>query len=294
MAGGGSKSAAAVLVVACFLLLVAFAPPAAAAPPDIMSIIRYNAEHGVRGLERTEAEARAAYDLWLARHRRGGGGGSRNGFIGEHERRFRVFWDNLKFVDAHNARADERGGFRLGMNRFADLTNGEFRATYLGTTPAGRGRRVGEAYRHDGVEALPDSVDWRDKGAVVAPVKNQGQCGSCWAFSAVAAVEGWRRSGRGSWCRCRSRSWWTATSAARTRAARAASWTPRSSTSRAAAASPRSRPTRTAAWTARAAPPRGARRPWRASRCPWPSTAPGTCSGSTTAACSAVPGAARS
>uniref|UniRef100_A0A0D9ZS82 Uncharacterized protein n=1 Tax=Oryza glumipatula TaxID=40148 RepID=A0A0D9ZS82_9ORYZ len=188
MAGGGGKSVAAALAMACFLLiLAAFAPPAAAAPPDIMSIIRYNAEHGVRGLERTEAEAR---DLWLARHRRGGGGGSRNGFIGEHERRFRVFWDNLKFVDAHNARADERGGFRLGMNRFADLTNGEFRAAYLGTTPAGRGRRVGEAYRHDGVEALPDSVDWRDKGAVVAPVKNQGQCGSCWAFSAVAAVEG--------------------------------------------------------------------------------------------------------
>uniref|UniRef100_A0A0D3G1H2 Oryzain beta chain n=3 Tax=Oryza TaxID=4527 RepID=A0A0D3G1H2_9ORYZ len=168
---------------AAFLLLLIVG--AATAAPD-MSIISYNAEHGARGLEEgpTEAEARAAYDLWLAEN----GGGSPNALGGEHERRFHVFWDNLKFVDAHNARADERGGFRLGMNRFADLTNEEFRATFLGAKVAERSRAAGERYRHDGVEELPESVDWREKGAV-APVKNQGQCGSCWAFSAVSTVE---------------------------------------------------------------------------------------------------------
>ncbi|KAL6844394.1 hypothetical protein ACP4OV_026067 [Aristida adscensionis] len=168
------------LLAAVFLLAAALLAGPASAD---MSIIRYNEEHGARGLERTEAEARAMYELWLAEH---GGGGAAGNALGD-DRRFRVFWDNLRFVDAHNARADEHG-YRLGMNQFADLTNEEFRAAYLGARPAPTGRAAGERYRHDGSEELPEAVDWREKGAV-APVKNQGQCGSCWAFSAVSTVE---------------------------------------------------------------------------------------------------------
>jgi len=166
--GRGLLAAAA---AAAFLLLLA----AASAAPD-MSIISYNEEHGARGLERTEAEARAMYDLWLAEH------GRAYNALGEHDRRFRVFWDNLRFVDAHNARAADHG-YTLGMNKFADLTNDEFRAAYLGARLPARGDRVvGERYRHDGVEVLPDSVDWRNKGAV-APIKNQGQCGKKFSSS---------------------------------------------------------------------------------------------------------------
>ncbi|CAO2036968.1 unnamed protein product [Urochloa humidicola] len=164
------------LVALALAFLVLFASPAAAASPS----------SAARGMARTEAQARAAYELWLARH-----GKARNalGMRGDHEHRFRAFWDNLRFVDAHNARAGPRG-FRLGLNRFADLTNDEFRAAYLGAAAGIRSRNAtSERYRHDGIEALPDFVDWRQKGTV-APIKNQGQCGSCWAFSAVGSVEG--------------------------------------------------------------------------------------------------------
>ncbi|CAL5014244.1 unnamed protein product [Urochloa decumbens] len=163
------------LVAVALAFLVLFASPAAAAASP---------GSATRGMARTEAQARAAYELWLARH-----GKARNALGGDHEHRFRAFWDNLRFVDAHNARAGAKG-FRLGLNRFADLTNDEFRAAYLGAGTGGRGHNAtSERYRHDGVEALPEFVDWRQKGAV-APIKNQGQCGSCWAFSAVGAVEG--------------------------------------------------------------------------------------------------------
>jgi hypothetical protein len=155
------------------LLLAVVGAANAAAPGGRMSIISYNEEHAARGLERTEPEARTLYELWLAEH------GRAYNALGERDRRFRVFWDNLRFVDAHNERAAEHG-FRLGMNQFADLTNDEFRAAYLGARiPASRrrGTAVGERYRHGGgAEELPESVDWREKGAV-APVKNQGQCG---------------------------------------------------------------------------------------------------------------------
>nr|TKW09692.1 hypothetical protein SEVIR_6G119800v2 [Setaria viridis] len=123
--------------------------------------------------------AAAARDTttWLARYRK-----AYKAAVGgeKYDRRFRAFWDNLRFVDVHNAGAGTRG-YCLGMNRFADLTNEEFRAAYLSASATGGGRgrgaavTIGERYRHDGVEALPECVDWRQKGAV-AHVKNQGQC----------------------------------------------------------------------------------------------------------------------
>ncbi|KAJ8761791.1 hypothetical protein K2173_004603 [Erythroxylum novogranatense] len=111
--------------------------------------------------------------------------------LGEKEKRFEIFKDNLRFIDEHNS---VEWSYRVGLNRFADLTNEEYRARYLGTRMEMRNRTLGSRgpsmrYLHAVGDELPAEVDWRAKGAVV-PVKDQGQCGSCWAFSTVGAVEG--------------------------------------------------------------------------------------------------------
>lgn len=106
----------------------------------------------------------------------------------EKARRFEVFKDNFAFVESFNT--DKKNKFWLGVNQFADLTTEEFKAN-KGFKPisAEEVPTTGFKYENLSVSALPTAVDWRTKGAVT-PIKNQGQCGCCWAFSAVAAMEG--------------------------------------------------------------------------------------------------------
>ncbi|XP_061962878.1 cysteine proteinase mucunain-like isoform X2 [Populus nigra] len=149
-----------------------------------MSIIDYNIKHG-QVPERTEAETRRIYEMWLVKH------GRAYNALGEKERRFEIFKDNLKFIDEHNSVGNP--SYKLGLNKFADLSNDEYRSVYLGTRMDGKRRLLGgpksERFLFKEGDDLPETVDWREKGAV-APVKDQGQCGSCWAFSTVGAVEG--------------------------------------------------------------------------------------------------------
>jgi C1A family cysteine protease len=102
-------------------------------------------------------------------------------FIG----RYKTFKANLEMIEQHNSAG--KHSYTLAMNEFGDLSHEEFVARHVGKIPKFN------ASERNPVELPPSTnaagVDWRSKGAVT-PVKNQGQCGSCWAFSTTGAVEG--------------------------------------------------------------------------------------------------------
>jgi cathepsin F len=106
----------------------------------------------------------------------------------ETEYRFKIFESNLVTI-AELQKAESSATF--GITKFSDLTPEEFAATYLGYNPALKSAESQPDYLFvpANVEDIPDSIDWRTLGAVT-DVKDQGQCGSCWAFSATANIEG--------------------------------------------------------------------------------------------------------
>lgn len=119
----------------------------------------------------------ALFRQWIQKYRKVYG-------VDETHYRFALWNKAYDYVQEHNAK---NLSWTAGVNQFADLTDEEFSAMYLGFKwdPSRQPQNVQILDEKD----IPNDIDWRTKGAVT-PVKNQGQCGSCWSFSTTGGLEG--------------------------------------------------------------------------------------------------------
>lgn len=131
-----------------------------------------------------EATLDNQWESWKITHRR-----EYNGLDEEGIRR--AIWEkNARMIEAHNQEAAlGMHSYELGMNHLGDMTSEEVSEKMTGLqVPVNR--EPGFTKEVDPrVSKLPKTLDYRKMG-MVTPVKNQGSCGSCWAFSSAGALEG--------------------------------------------------------------------------------------------------------
>nr|CDS32572.1 cathepsin L cysteine proteinase [Hymenolepis microstoma] len=117
----------------------------------------------------------------------------------EENLRMRIFHNNLQFIRWHNRQYfNGEVSYYVGLNGFADLTLKEFADTYLNLQQTSIDKELWDVQLlHESPSApVPNHIDWRKKG-YVTDIKDQGQCGSCWAFSATGSLEGQYKKKKG-------------------------------------------------------------------------------------------------